>query len=571
MNFKDIIHQPKLRLQSPISLQTPDSHPRSPMISCVFHQITPEELADQNKKLIFDPFSPVADLSNEDPKFSGDFESGNIGQVFKIGKNKYEIHLIPDPNEQKTCQWFFFKVKNLVPGDYIFVLAGFYRQCNLHYKGSQICCLSENKRKQGVGWQRIGDDMNFFKWKNGKYSEWALSFKFNVEENDTMYFAHSYPYTYTDLMNCLNELKPLCLPSNLCKSFGGIDVPCIFWDADEKKCVDINNFLKECDNFTHEPPIIRDEEISEFSQYIIDKLKQWGKKNLKDGIKHNKKPVFVIAARIHPGEANSSYAMEGLLRTIFAKNECGEQMRKYSWLIIPMMNPDGVICGFYRPSLSCDDMNRVWRNPEPHNHIIAYNILNLLTVIQKTYPIPFFLDFHGHTAACNSFVYGFMNDNNPNLYKSERIFPLLMTKHSQLFSNEMCSYLKQEDYEGTMRVVLRRKFLILFSYTLEMSFGGSDFGPRKGTQFTPHDFRSIGEATALSINELFTNHTTIASNETFKLMPFPEITKQSELITNNSRVTIQENSDHKTHYFSFGAADITTAPPEEINLVLNQK
>ena len=33
--------------------------------------------------------------------------------------------------------------------------------------------------------------------------------------------------------------------------------------------------------------------------------------------------------------------------------------------IIPMLNPDGVINGNTRCSLSSDDLNRVWQDPQP--------------------------------------------------------------------------------------------------------------------------------------------------------------------------------------------------------------
>ncbi|KAH0791288.1 Clan MC, family M14, Zinc carboxypeptidase-like metallopeptidase [Histomonas meleagridis] len=562
--------KPKTRLEIPISLQNPNSHPGAPMIPCVFKQENPDELREQNE-LIYDPMDP--NVCKSDIKFSGNFECGNLGKVYQIGDNKYEIHILPDPNDQQSAQWFFFKVESLKPGVYYFIIVGFYRQCNLHFKGSQACAYSQFKSKRGIGWHRIGEEMNYFRWKTGKFPEWAWSFKFTVEQPDTMYFAHSYPYTYTDMLNCVGKLQPLCKSSTLCQSVGGLKVPVVFWDADQESCVDVAPYLEEGKQLTHEAPPIREENIEEFSQTIIDKLKQWGRNDLNDGVKSDKKPVIVIAARTHPGETNSSFAIEGLMQTVFANNEFGVKLRKsYSWLIIPMINPDGVICGFYRPSLSGDDINRVWQKPDPLSHPIAHNVLNLLTVLRRTRPIPFFLDFHGHTGVCNSFVYGFMNDNNPAIYKAERIFPLLMTKHTNLFSNEMCSYLKQEAYEGTMRVVLRRKFLILFAYTLEMSFGGSDFGPRHDTQFTPHDFREIGVATAHALDEMFSEPTTLASREVFELLKFPENVKNDLSSKTNTKIEIEGTvMEGKREFFRFNIDDISTSPPKkEMTLKLKQ-
>jgi hypothetical protein len=240
-------------------------------------------------------------------------------------------------------------------------------------------------------------------------------------------------------------------------------------------------------------------------------------------------------------------------------------------LLIPMVNPDGVVCGFYRPSLSGKDVNRVWQKPDPMMHPIPNAIMDLIAVLQRTRPVPFFLDFHGHTAACNSFVYGFMNENNYDLYNAEKVFSLLMTKHSPLFSNEMCSYLKQECYEGTMRVVIRRKFQILFAYTLEMSFGGSDFGSRHDTQFTPHDYRAVGEATARVVAEMFLQPRTLAAREIMALAPPPDEKKIIEMPDVPAELVIEgEALESQPQCFLFLPRALKLDPPARVKLVLNQ-
>lgn len=563
--------KPLARLEKPITMQLPNNHPPAPLIPCKFQEINLEDLRDEHE-LIFDPINPVPENENE-VIFSGDFECGNLGQVYRIGTNKYEVHLLPDPNDQQTAQWFFFKIENLNPGEYFIALVGFYRACNLHWKGSQVCSYSEAAARRNIGWQRIGDEMNYFKSKSGKFPEWTWTFKFTVDEPDTMYFAHAYPYTFTDQLNCLGKLQPLCRPSTLCQSVGGIDVPVIFWDAEEGKCVDIEPYMKQTTDIKNEPPEIRVEEIAEFNDYTIQTLKRWGRDTIEgEGIKSDRKPVIIIAARTHPGETNSSYAMEGFLQTLFAKNDFGLELRKsFSWLLLPMVNPDGVICGFYRPSLSGDDINRVWKKPDPLMHPIADNFLKLVDVIQRERPVPFFLDFHGHTAACNSFVYGFMNENNPPIYSSERVFPLLMTKYTPLFSNEMCSYLKQDLYESTMRVVFRRRFHILFAYTLEMSYGGSDFGTRHDTQFTPHDYRSVGEATILSIVDMFLRPTPFAAREVFQLIPPPGKGDNFEMSEIPATLEIDDEIDESEQaYFHVTPHSFSIDEPQKVCLRLKQ-
>jgi len=559
---------PRIRLEKPISLLNPKKYPISSMKKYEFRDIKPSDVRQQYD-LVYDPTNPDTPHT---PKFSGDFECGNCGPVYQIGPNSYEVQLVPDPNDQQTTQWFFFRVENMAPGDYFFIITGFYRECNLHYLGSKACVYSTNDASNGIGWQRLGENLNYTKWKSGKFPEWAFSFNITVRETDTMYFAHLYPYTYTNLMEHLNRLPTGYTYSVLCQTIGYIDVPAIFWDADLQKCVDVQSILKNKGKIIHNPPPIRIEEISEFPEVVVDLLRSWKNDySLQNGIKYDQKPVMVIVSRTHPGETNSSFAVEGFVDMLFGSSPIAKKLRdSFSWFIIPMINPDGVICGFYRPNLSGFDMNRVWQSPSPVLNPVAYSALDVLDILHRTRGIGFFLDFHGHTASCNSFVYGFMNEDNPILYSSERVFPLLMTKHCPIFSNELCSFLKQKQYEGTMRVVVRRRFQTLFAYTLEMSYGGCDFGPRKNTQITPDDFSDVGKAVVKSIYELFFLPSSLASKEAMMLIPHPgepipiiSLPPSTLMINGSSKVSAPS-------FFRFVADDVSDKAPYSVKLTLNQ-
>lgn len=104
---------------------------------------------------------------------------------------------------------------------------------------------TEAKNKQ-IGWRRCGDNIIYFKnddslwvnhflkfiyeiinWKtfsaNNSDSEdesGSYTLTFNIEfqyENDTVYFAHSYPYTYTELQDYLMEIQRHPVKSKFCK------------------------------------------------------------------------------------------------------------------------------------------------------------------------------------------------------------------------------------------------------------------------------------------------------------------------------------------------------------------
>ena len=74
---------------------------------------------------------------------------------------------------------------------------------------------------------------------------------------------------------------------------------------------------------------------------------------------HKYKRYVIICARVHPGESNASFVMQGFIKFITGmSHEAQELRKKIIFKIIPMTNPDGVIAGNYRTSLSGNDLNR---------------------------------------------------------------------------------------------------------------------------------------------------------------------------------------------------------------------
>ena len=65
-----------------------------------------------------------------------------------------------------------------------------------------------------------------------------------------------------------------------------------------------------------------------------------------------------MTGRVHPGESNSSYMMEGFLDFITSNDPVAVELRKrIVFHVIPMINPDGVIAGNYRVCMSGNDLN----------------------------------------------------------------------------------------------------------------------------------------------------------------------------------------------------------------------
>ena len=101
---------------------------------------------------------------------------------------------------------------------------------------------------------------------------YCLSFEFTARhDEDTVYFAHCYPYTYTDLCKYVSQI---CVPTSkdkvrktiLCKSLAGNDVDMLI----------VTNFIS-------------------------------------DPVDIAVRKSIILTSRVHPGETNASWVMKGVI------------------------------------------------------------------------------------------------------------------------------------------------------------------------------------------------------------------------------------------------------------------
>lgn len=83
---------------------------------------------------------------------------------------------------------------------------------------------------------------------------------------------------------------------------------------------------------------------------------------------------------------------------------------KFVFKIIPMLNPDGVINGNYRTSLSGQDLNRTWNKPDPIKHPTIFHTKELIIRLSKLRVIGLAIDIHGHSRKQGVFLYSCIPD-----------------------------------------------------------------------------------------------------------------------------------------------------------------
>ncbi|XP_069318759.1 cytosolic carboxypeptidase 3 [Eulemur rufifrons] len=403
------------------------------------------------------PLKQPVDSCDNTLMFEARFESGNLQKVVKVEEHEYQLTLRPDLFTHKHTQWYYFQVTNTQAGIvYRFTIVNFTKPASLYNRGMRPLFYSEKEAKaHHIGWQRIGDQIKYYRNNPGQDGRhyFSLTWTFQFPHNkDTCYFAHCYPYTYTNLQDYLSGINNDPVRSKFCK----IRVLCHTLARNMVYVLTITTPLKNTDSRTRK--------------------------------------AVILTARVHPGETNSSWIMKGFLDYILGDSSDAQLLRDtFIFKVVPMLNPDGVIVGNYRCSLAGRDLNRNYTSLLKESCPSVWHTRNMIRRLMEKQEVLLYCDLHGHSRKENIFMYGCDgSERSKALYLKQRIFPLMLSKNCpDKFSFSACKFNIQKSKEGTGRVVMW-KMGIRNSFTMEATFCGSTLGNKRGTHFTTKDLRSMG-------------------------------------------------------------------------------
>ena len=398
--------------------------------------------------------------------FDSRFESGNLRRAIQVYGYEYDLILRPDINTRGHTQWFYFSVGNTRKGTkYKINIINLCKDESLYQEGMLPVVYSvKDSIAYGRSWRRSGSNICYYqnniKRRCGKhYSTLTMTLEF-TQDFDTVYIAHCYPYTYTDLQLYIRdlELDPVKRKRfrrrTLCKTLAGNNCNCLTVTT------------LDCD---------------------LESLKS--------------RKAIVISSRVHPGETNASWMMKGCLDFLTGDSLEAQILRdNFVFKIIPMLNPDGVINGNYRCSLAGVDLNRIWSEPSKKLHPTIYYTKAMMKRLQEDRDVHIFCDFHGHSRKRNIFIYGCERKRDvgglsyPHYRIQEKVFPRILNDVvPDLFSMVDSSFKVQKSKDGTGRVVCWKELGITNAYTLEASFQGPSMGDRAGMHFSMTDLEEMGE------------------------------------------------------------------------------
>ena len=141
-------------------------------------------------------------------------------------------------------------------------------------------------------------------------------------------------------------------------------------------------------------------------------------------------------------------------------------------MLIPMLNPDGVIVGNARCSLAGHDLNRVYSHPNIEVSPTVHSLKSLIKGCQEEHQVALFCDLHGHSRKSEIFMYGCEDTKGDVDSIRTRQFTKLYEDASGIFNSDLCSYSITKDKESTGRVVVYKELGVPHSFTLEASFCG---------------------------------------------------------------------------------------------------
>ncbi|XP_022821510.1 cytosolic carboxypeptidase 4-like isoform X5 [Spodoptera litura] len=414
--------------------------------------------------------------------FESRFESGNLRKVIQVGPREYELILMPDVNSTKRHQWFYFEVRNMQQGrPYIFNIVNCEKSDSQFNFGMKPVMYSVKEAVLGrPGWVRAGSDIcyyrNSYHYANQKnHNKCYLTVTFNIDfphTNDVVYIAYHFPFTYSMMMTRIWQWS-LQLPSGS-------------YLRAEPLCYSLNN---------NEVPLLTVSAEDTPSNPIVDR------------------EIVFLTARVHPGESNASWVMDGTLGCLLGPSIAAAALRaKYVFKIVPMLNVEGVVNGCHRCGLTNEDLNRRWCKPSPVLHPSIYHTKGLIEYLVRVWKKPplVYCDYHGHSRKKNVFFYGCAGAeswcSNDRIVPDEPVkylmLPALMHRISPAFALGSCSFRVERERESTARVTVWRHLGVTRSYTMEASFCGFDRGPFKGFHLNTHHLQSVGSDFCEALNGL---------------------------------------------------------------------
>eukprot|EP01017_Pseudomicrothorax_dubius_P040566 TRINITY_DN6363_c0_g1_i3.p1 TRINITY_DN6363_c0_g1~~TRINITY_DN6363_c0_g1_i3.p1 ORF type:complete len:621 (+),score=109.23 TRINITY_DN6363_c0_g1_i3:58-1920(+) len=410
------------------------------------------EVRDKN----FHPQQTLHEFDNV--VFDSRFDSGNLARVDKVRDDLFNLYITPDnagtPFEKGYRTWFHFSVTPLrYPATITLTIKNMNCQLKLYNEGMVPVykCLPSSPT-----WKRLPTSLTY-KHQSDSGLEFAFSFKF--EREDTVYFAFSFPWSYIENQKYFEACEETARQSK--------------------------------DIYFHKEVLIRSREKRNVDLITISSTKGMSnerepmfyalfpEKGQRPNLFPSKKYIFV-SARVHPGETPSSWVLKGLVDFLLdTKDERSAWARdNFVFVIVPILNPDGVYRGNYRTDTYGLNLNRFYISPSLTEHPSIFASKEIILNLKAENRLLAYFDLHAHATKKGCFIFG-----NALEFRSQIdccLIPKLMSMNCAAFEYESCDFTERNMYakdrgdglskEGSGRVALYKATNLNLFYTLECNY-----------------------------------------------------------------------------------------------------
>lgn len=500
--------------------------------------------------------------------FDADFDSGNCARVESVGtSDEFHVWTAADcagthiATEAKT--WWHFSVRGGSSGGWITI--------TVHNMNGQSRLYKSDFRpvyRNGAsgGWQRIRMPVVVRGSKEENNFRITFRHRFDCAAGEPTFFAFSYPWSYAESQAMLDDLEarfgatcPAAEPDADARA-GGADAfdtlaaraGDVYFRREllatslEGRRIDVLTITSAKGGLRaeREPPIGSHAAIA-FERGGTDApaaggaangAHRWAPPSPPPPPPHafGARPVFVISARVHPGEVPASHVLNGFLEFALRADDVRARALRECFVlkVIPCLNPDGVFHGHYRLDTLGVNLNRCYARPDARAHPAIYATRALLEQLHARGVLDTVIDLHGHATKRGCFLFG---NSLPDAREQVEavLFAKLVALNSQavdfdgcVFSQANMSRADRRDglsKEGASRVAIYRLTGVTHCYTLECNYNmgrslnrlaeptaaaGRPFSPPPiapgsvAPKYTPETWAEVGRALALAALDL---------------------------------------------------------------------
>ena len=449
-----------------------------------------------------DASPPCAKWRFGDKEFATDFDGGNLSNVERVTDTSYHLWTRSDnqdtPYETHHRTWFHFKADGFRKNEVVtFTFPDFNKQKNLFSNDFRpVYWVADTSEKESVnysskgtddssntGYKRIPEQVTARKHKDGLF---RVSWRHKFSDSGPTFFALTYPFGYHDCVGMLDrvdtrfdevtdeglELKKHIkyVRSTLTKSLEGRLVEMVSISSTETEDLGdtVEKLHLDVTLSTHSEAVSTHEDTQKKSVFQTP---------------HTKK-TFVVTCGVHPGEKPAFHLFCGVLEFLLRVDDPRAQKLRelYTFILVPMLNPDGVFKGHYRNDTLGQNLNRFYENPDVGKQPINYAVKDMLTQLCDENTLKFYIDLHAHANKRGVFAFGNACEGEGSV--ETRTFARLCALNSPHFDFAHCNFseknMQSRDKNGDSKTGTGRVALFLHSkgklphlYTIEANYNCS--------------------------------------------------------------------------------------------------